>query len=109
MNPEIEKIFRNEEVEIVKIKIKGRDFTGIKINLPNAPLIVIESKELIIGCGYIDADVMEKVGNAACIVTGVKTFEDVLKAEIKTITSKAAKLGIKPGMPVISAIEMLSD
>lgn len=43
---------------------------------------------------------MEKLGNAACIVKGVRTFEDLLNAEIKEATSKALELGARKEMKV---------
>jgi uncharacterized protein YunC (DUF1805 family) len=40
-------------------------------------------------CGFLNIDVAEKVNVTAAMVSGVKTFDDVLAAEIKAVTSKA--------------------
>ncbi len=89
------------------IERDGKNLLALKFDLPNAPLIVMVYKDVVIGCGYINKDVMEKVGNAACIVTGVKTFDDVLNAEIKDLTSKAVEKGAKVGMKVAEFIDLL--
>ena len=49
-------------------------------------------------CGFLNIDVAERLGVAAAMVSGVKTFEDVLNAEIKGATSKAEGMGVQPGM-----------
>lgn len=50
---------------------------------------------------------MEKMGNAACIVKGVRSFQEMLDAEIAEITSKAEELGLKKGMRLEDALKML--
>jgi uncharacterized protein YunC (DUF1805 family) len=44
---------------------------------------------------------------AAATVTGVKTFDDVLSAEIKAATSKARTKGIEIGMKGRDAVKLL--
>jgi uncharacterized protein YunC (DUF1805 family) len=106
---EMERIFKENLVEISRIKINDLEFIGVKMELEGAPLIVLKEKKtgLIIACGYINHETMEKLRNKACIVTGVKTFEDVFKAEIKHLTSGASELGIKSGMTVLEALKSL--
>ncbi|WP_456328913.1 hypothetical protein [Archaeoglobus sp.] len=45
---------------------------GLRVELPNAPLLLHE--RFVVGCGYINAEAMEKMGNAACIVKGIRSF-----------------------------------
>ncbi|PIU13396.1 MAG: hypothetical protein COT21_02120 [Hadesarchaea archaeon CG08_land_8_20_14_0_20_51_8] len=49
-------------------------------------------------CGYLNLETAEKFGQVAAIVTGVKSFDDVLSAKIVKLTMKAKELGIKEGM-----------
>ncbi|MBE0512218.1 DUF1805 domain-containing protein, partial [Candidatus Bathyarchaeota archaeon] len=49
----------------------------------------------------------EKVNVTAAMVSGVKTFDDVLEAEIKAVTSKAQAKGIKVGMKGKDAVKLL--
>lgn len=87
------------------LELKGKKVLAIKVELPRAPLILMLYEKLIIGCGYISLETMEKLGNAACVVRGVESFEDVLNAEIQEITSEAEKLGAKKGMKVKELLE----
>jgi len=57
-------------------------------------------------CGYLSADVAERVGLAAAIVSGVSSFEDVLNA-IKVATSAANELGVEVGQIVREVIGKL--
>jgi uncharacterized protein YunC (DUF1805 family) len=52
-------------------------------------------------------DAAEKLGVTAAVVSGVKTFDDVLKAEIKAVTSKAEIRGIRRGMKGLEALRLL--
>lgn len=94
-------------ISVDLIERGGKTLIGLKVDLPNAPLLMLVYRDVVIGCGYINREAMEKFGNAACIVTGVKTFEDVLNAEIKDLTSKAVEKGAKIGMRVIEFIDLL--
>jgi uncharacterized protein YunC (DUF1805 family) len=52
----------------------------------------------MLGCGYLSVEAAERLGDALAIVTGVKSYEDMLKAEVKKVSSAAALLGVKEGM-----------
>jgi len=80
---------------------------GLKVRLPNANLLLILGEKGYIMCGYLNLTAAEKSGDAAAVVTGVSTFSDVLKAEIKSCTKKAAELGVKVGMSGEQALEIL--
>ena len=58
-------------------------------------------------CGFLNIDVAEKVNVTAAMVSGVKTFDDILAAEIKAVTSKAQTKGIKIGMKSEEAVKLL--
>jgi len=85
--------------EIEKIEVGGKTFHAMKSTLPDGapPLILIKGIKGYIMCGYLNIDAAEKFGSAAAIVSGVKTFEDVLNAPITAATTKAIKLGLEPG------------
>jgi uncharacterized protein YunC (DUF1805 family) len=77
------------------------------INLGDVNLVLIKAVKGYIMCGLLNIEAAEKLGHAACIVTGVSTTEDALNAEIKACTSKARELGIKEGMSGREALELL--
>lgn len=94
-------------VSVDLLEIEGKCLIGIRVEFKGAPLLILLYKDLSICCGYINLEVMEKFGNAACIVRGVKTFEDVLNAEIREVTSKAMEMGAKPGIRVRDLLRVI--
>jgi uncharacterized protein YunC (DUF1805 family) len=76
------------------------DWKGLskeQINL-RLPLLIIKGSKGFLGCGYINVETCNKTGEACAIVSGVKTHDDILNAEIKAVSIEAAKLGVRIGM-----------
>jgi uncharacterized protein YunC (DUF1805 family) len=71
---------------------------GFRIDLDNAPLILVRAKRGYVMCGYLNINAANKLGDIAGRVTGVKSFEDVLNAEILEISDNAKKIGLTVGM-----------
>lgn len=90
-----------------KINIEALDLTGYTIPTPHASLLVIRAPKGILGCGYINIAVADKLADAAAIVTGVKNFQDMLQAEVKAVSEAAASLGITPGMTGLEALKKM--
>jgi len=78
------------------------------IELQNANLVLIKAKKGYLMCGLLNLETAEKFGQAAAVVTGVKTKEDALKARVKAATTAAKKLGIEEGMTGEEAIKMMN-
>ena len=49
----------------------------------------------------------EKMGDCACLVRGVESFDDVLNAKIAAVTEKAKACGIREGMTGREALNMM--
>jgi uncharacterized protein YunC (DUF1805 family) len=47
------------------------------------------------------------LGVAAAVVSGVKSFDDVLNGEVRAVTSKAEALGVKVGMSGEEALKCM--
>jgi uncharacterized protein YunC (DUF1805 family) len=95
-------------IEVSPLNIDGKVALGLRVELPNSPpLLVIIGKTGFIGCGFINIEAAEKLDVAAATVTGVKSFNDVLKAEIKAVTSKAHAKGVKTRMRGEEALKLL--
>ncbi|MEW6592656.1 MAG: DUF1805 domain-containing protein [Candidatus Hadarchaeota archaeon] len=94
--------------ETEEIKIGSGKALGVKVELKGAPLVLIAAGKGYVMCGYLNLDTAEKLGQAAAIVRGVKTFGDILKAEIAEVTSGAKALGVKKGMSGLEALEKMS-
>ncbi len=91
-----------------QLKVADKTVTGLKVELPDSPpLVAIIGNAGFIMCGFLNIDSAEKLSVAAAMVSGVKTFEDVLKAEIKAATSKARLRGVIVGMKGEEALKLL--
>ena len=84
-------------IELKTIKLKNGAATGIKIDMPQAPFLLIATEKGFVHCGFMDMEICEKKGDSACIVNGVSSFEDALKAKIIKITTRAQEVGVKLG------------
>jgi uncharacterized protein YunC (DUF1805 family) len=62
------------------------------------PLLIIKGSRGFLGCGYINVETCNKTREACAIVTGVKTHDEMLEAEIKAVSQEAEKLGVRVGM-----------
>jgi uncharacterized protein YunC (DUF1805 family) len=82
--------------------------TAVKIEMQKAPLLILIAKKGFVMCGYLNLETAEKLGDAACLVSGVSTFDDVLKANIVACTPKAKELGIKDGMTGREALKLFN-
>ncbi len=95
--------------QIDKIVVDGASFIGLKAELEGLPpLLLIKGEKGFVMCGYLSIEVAEKLGAVAAVVSGVKSFEDVLNAEIKVATTKAKTLGLEPGKVVRTVIGALN-
>ncbi len=94
-------------MENKEFEIGGEKVTGFKIDLPSAPLLVMVAPKGYVMCGYLDLVTAEKLGQAAAVVRGVKSFEDVLKAKVAGATSGAKALGVREGMSGRGALERM--
>jgi uncharacterized protein YunC (DUF1805 family) len=91
-----------------QIILEGKEFQGIKIPTQNSAILVIKAKNGFLGCGYINVEAADKLGDAVAIVTGVKDFHDMLNAKVIKISKRAEGLGIKKGISGKQALIKLS-
>jgi uncharacterized protein YunC (DUF1805 family) len=91
-----------------EINIDGKIVTGFEIPLQNATFVVVRAKNGFVMCGYMNLETAEKLGDAACVVRGVKTVDDLLNAKVVAVTKKAESFGIKIGITGKEALEKLS-
>ena len=90
-----------------EISFDGRRYSAVKHDIGNLPLIVVKAKKGYIACSYIDKETAEKVGDIAAFVSGVKDLTDLKKAKIRHTTTWAEDLGIREGMSVKKALELM--
>ncbi|MCX8163016.1 MAG: DUF1805 domain-containing protein [Candidatus Micrarchaeota archaeon] len=89
------------------IIFEGKKFVGLSFDLGNLPLLILKCKRGYIACSYLDKKSAENLGDVAAFVSGVKSFDELFRAKIKTMTAWAEELGIREGMSVKKAIELL--
>jgi uncharacterized protein YunC (DUF1805 family) len=96
-------------INITTLKVDGKDCLGIRTDLPESPpLLLITAEKGFVMCGYLNVESAEKIGVAAAVISGVKTFEDVLNGQVKAATTKAKNLGVEVGMKGTDALKHMS-
>ena len=81
-------------IETEKIIIDGFEFTGFRIPTENAAILIIKAQYGFLGCGYFDLQTADKLNEHVALVTGVKNFDDMLKAQIAGVSRAAVEQGI---------------
>jgi len=93
-------------ISIMSVQVDDKTCLGVRIELPDSPpLLVITADKGFVMCGFLNMEAAERIGATAAMVSGVKTFEDVLNAQVKAVTSKAKSLGIQEGMKGADALK----
>lgn len=92
-----------------KITYDGHEYIGLSFQLGNVPLLIIKASKGYVACSYISKESSEKYGDVAAFVSGVKNFDEMFKAKIKSFTSWADDLGIREGMSVKKALELMDQ
>ncbi|MCW3994054.1 MAG: DUF1805 domain-containing protein [Candidatus Bathyarchaeota archaeon] len=93
-------------ISIMSVKVYDKSCLGLRVELPDSPpLLLVVAEKGFVMCGFLNVDVAEKLGVAAAVVSGVKSFEDVLNANVKAVTSKAGALGVSVGMKGADALK----
>jgi uncharacterized protein YunC (DUF1805 family) len=95
-------------IEVGSLKVDGKAVLSVKVNLPDSPpILALIGDRGFVMCGFLNIKAAEKLGVIAAMVSGVRTIEDVLNADVKAATTKAEKMGIKPGLKGYDAIKLL--
>jgi uncharacterized protein YunC (DUF1805 family) len=89
------------------ITFEGRQYRGLTFPLGNLPLLVVKAKKGYVACSYLDKATAEHLGDVAAFVSGVKTFDQLLHAKIKHMTAWAEEMGVREGMSVKKALEIM--
>jgi len=95
-----------------KIKLNNREAAGYVIPLGGINLVFVATGKGLVGCGAFDVAALDRYDYPACKVkskdgSGIKTLEDLLRAEVSQANDACMKCGVNPGMPARAAVEML--
>ncbi len=89
------------------VMLDGKSYIGLVYELGNAPLLILRAKSGYVACSYVDRHACERLGDVAAFVSGVRSFDDMLKAKIRNATQWAEDLGVREGMSVKKALELM--
>ncbi len=82
-------------------------FDSYTIPTAKASIVILCAPSGFVMCGYLNIDAAQKKGEAAAMVTGVATADDVLAAKIVAVTEAAEALEVRVGMTGEKAIELM--
>jgi len=95
-------------IHAAPLRIDDKTATGLRVDLPDSPpLVMIIGRTGFVMCGFLNMEAAEKLNVTAAMVSGVRNFDDVLEAEVKAVTSRAERKGIKVGMKGKDAVKLL--
>ncbi len=89
------------------VEFGERTYLGLKKDLGNLPLIVVRAKRGYVACSYLSKETAEKIGDVAAFVSGVREYSEFFNAKIRSTTSWAEDMGIREGMSVRKALEIM--
>lgn len=93
-------------ISVMSVRVYDKTCLGVRVELPGSPpLLLVVAEKGFVMCGFLNVDVAEKLGVAAAVVSGVKSFEEVLNANVKATTSKAEALGVSVGMKGVDTLK----
>jgi uncharacterized protein YunC (DUF1805 family) len=97
-------------IDVSSLKVDGKSCLGLRVDLPecSAPMILIMGEKGFVMCGFLNVEAAERLNVATAMVSGVKTFDDVLNAQVKAVTSRAKGLGVEVGMKGSQALNHMS-
>ena len=89
------------------IEINGMTFRGDMIEMLQSKVLLIQGQNGMLGCGYFNLAVADKLGSAMAIVTGVRCYDDMLNKEVVGVSARAAEMGVVPGMTGREALTIM--
>lgn len=90
------------------VTVGEKQLQGIRVSLPNAPVLMLVGSKGFVGCGYFGVDVADKVGHALAVVSGVGSFDDMLNATVKAFSREAGNIGVTTEMTGAEAAKLLA-
>lgn len=95
-------------IQVESVVIDGNPFEFMKMDMGNAPLVVLKGRKGFVMCGYLNLEASQKIGDLSVRVTGVKDLETVLASTVAGMSEKAAVAGIKEGQKVSEILHLLA-
>ncbi|GAE92872.1 hypothetical protein JCM21714_1893 [Gracilibacillus boraciitolerans JCM 21714] len=100
-------------IELKPIYIQEYPFSAITVTLPHTNLLIITNDHGYVMCGALDINLLnDKLADRPIIAgraVGVKSMEDLRKANLNMVTNHAKKYGWRQGMPIEEALLKIAD
>lgn len=96
-------MLKNELVEV-----DGQIVMGVQVELPNAPMVMLIGRRGFLACGYFKLDVADRFDHALAVVSGVRSFQDLLEGKVTAASQAAQRLGVTPQMTGAEAIKRMA-
>lgn len=80
------------------INIDGKEFEAIDIQTAKANILMIKASQGFLACSYFDIATADRLNEPVALVTGVKSFQDMLEAKVIKVSKAAQELGISEEM-----------
>ena len=94
-------------IQAGKIDLDGNELDVVSVKTQNSAVLLMKAKKGMLGCGYFSVEAANKLGDALAIVSGVKSFDEMMEAKISQASEAALKLGIKEGITGKEALKLM--
>jgi len=94
-------------INVAPLKIDDKVAVGLRADLPDSPpLLLIIGQTGFVMCGFLNVDTAEKLNVTAAMVSGAKTLDEILEADVRAVTSNAQVQGVRVGMKGKDAVKL---
>lgn len=90
------------------ISVSGQEFKALNVPTATAAVLMIQGKKGFLGCGWFSLETANKLGERTAIVTGVKSYDDMLNAKVVKVSDAAAAAGAQAGMSGREALLLIN-
>jgi len=90
------------------MEINGNKCWYAELPTPKTVLLLVRGEKGLLGCGYLNMKAAVSIGEALAIVRGVQSIEEMLDAQVVSVSPAAASLGVSPGMTGREAMRILA-
>ncbi len=91
-----------------QMEINGKPCSCVEFPTTKTKILLICGEKGLVSCGYLNMNVASKIQEAVAMVRGAQSLEELLSAEVRSVSPVAEEMGVKPGMTGKEAMEILA-